>query len=151
MLRSHTLHPSSGGDKCRLHRRRDIYLPVMDSFVNPRYGNDIHFFVQLVYGGWRNFRIPDGLGDIFHPTNRQARQIHLDKCFFHAALPAAIPFNDCGLKGNPFQPRHIQRDIAGDCCEVPVIVASAVALAASFRSYRAALVSTWTIPAPATH
>ena len=57
-----------------------------------------------------------------------ARQIHLDEGFLHAAFPAAIPFDDGSLEGYALEPRHVERDVAGGHGEIPVIVAAAIAL-----------------------
>ena len=56
------------------------------------------------------------------------RQIHLDEGFLHAALPAAIPFDDGSLEGYALEPRHVERDVTGSRGEVAVIVTAAVAL-----------------------
>ena len=47
-----------------------------------------------------------------------ACQIHLDERFLHAALPAAIPFDDGCLEGHALEPRHVERDITGGRGEV---------------------------------
>ena len=60
---------------------------------------------------------------IFHTPDGYARPIHLNDRFFHAALPAAIPFNDSSLKRNP-----LEGDIPGSGGEVAVVVATVVAL-----------------------
>ena len=43
-------------------------------------------------------------------------------------LPAAIPLDDCSLEGHALKPGHVERDVAGGCGEIPVIVTAAVAL-----------------------
>ena len=44
------------------------------------------------------------------------------------ALPAAIPLDDGSLEGYALEPRHVERDVAGGCGEIAVIVTAAVAL-----------------------
>ena len=71
---------------------------------------------------------PQCLCDVLHTAHGDACQKHLDKGFLHAALPAAIPLDDGGLKGHTLETRHVERDVAGSRGEVAVIVAAAVAL-----------------------
>ena len=54
-------------------------------------------------------RAPQRLGDVLHPTHRNARQIHLDQRFLDRALPPAIAFDDRRLKGLPTQLRNCER------------------------------------------
>ena len=89
---------------------------------------DIGFLVQLADGSGRNLAAPQGLGDVLHTAHGNACQIHLDEGLLHAALPAAIPFDDGSLEGHTLESRHVERDVAGGRGEVAVIVAAAVAL-----------------------
>ena len=68
------------------------------------------------------------LRDVLHAAHGNARQIHLDEGFLHAAFPAAIPLDDGSLKGHALEPRHVERDVAGGGGEIPVIVTAATAL-----------------------
>ena len=101
----------------------------MQRTVPPIFNVDIRFLIQLTDGGWRNLAAPEGLGDVLHTPDRYAGQVHLNESLFHAALPAAIPFNDGSLKGDSFELRHFEGDIPGSGGEVAVVVAAAVALA----------------------
>ena len=56
------------------------------------------------------------------------RQIHLDEGFLHAALPAAIPLDDCSLEGHALELRHVECNVTGGGSKVSVIVTAAVAL-----------------------
>ena len=89
---------------------------------------DIGFLVQLADGSGRNLAAPQRLGDVLHTAHGNACQIHLDERFLHAALPAAIPFDDGCLEGHALEPGHMERDVAGDGGKIPVIMAAAVAL-----------------------
>ena len=71
---------------------------------------------------------PQRLGDVLHTAHRNACQIHLDERLLHAALPAAISFDDGCLEGHAFGPRHMERDVTGGRGEVAVIMAAEVAL-----------------------
>ena len=44
-----------------------------------------------------------------------ACQVHLNESIFHATLPAAIPLNDGGFKGNSLELGHLEGDIPGRC------------------------------------
>ena len=101
----------------------------MQRTVAPILNADIRFLVQLADGGRRHLAAPQGLGNIFHAPDGYACQIHLNESFFYAALPAAIPLNDSGLKGNPLELGNLEGDISGSGGEVTVVVAAAVPLA----------------------
>ena len=79
---------------------------------------DIGFLVQLADGSGRNLAAPQRLGDVLHTAHGNACQIHLDERFLHAALPAAIPFDDGCLEEHALEPRHVERDITGGRGEV---------------------------------
>ena len=50
-------------------------------------------------GGSRSYlAAPQRLGNILHTTHGNTCEAHLDESFFHAALPAAIPFNNSSFK-----------------------------------------------------
>ena len=53
---------------------------------------------------------------------------HLNEGLFHTALPTAIPLNDSGLKGNPFELGYLQGNVPGCSGEIPVVVAAPVPL-----------------------
>ena len=53
------------------------------------------------------------LRDVLHAAHGNARQIHLDEGFLHAAFPAAIPLDDGSLEGHALEPRYVERDVAG--------------------------------------
>ena len=89
---------------------------------------DIGFLVQLADGGGRNFAASQFLRNVLHTAHGDACQVHLDEGLLRAALPAAIPFDDGGLKGHTLEPGHMERDVVGDGGEVAVIMAAAVAL-----------------------
>ena len=89
---------------------------------------DIGFLVQLADGGGRYLVAPQGLGDVLHPTHRDAGQIHLNERFLNTALTTAVPLNDGCLKRDPLEARHLECDISRSSGEVPAVVAAAVAL-----------------------
>lgn len=90
---------------------------------------DIRFLVQITDGGRRHLAAPQSLGNVFHASDRYPCQVHLYESFFHAALPAAIPFNNSSLKGDSLELGHLEGDIPGSGGEVAVVVAAAVPLA----------------------
>jgi len=96
--------------------------------VAPVLDVDIGFLVQLADGGGRNLAAPQCLRDVLHTAHGDACQVHLDEGFLHAALPAAIPLDDGGLKGHALEPGHMERDVTGGRGEVAVIMAAAEAL-----------------------
>ena len=69
---------------------------------------------------------PESLGDVLHTPDGYT---HLNERLFHAALLAAIPFNDGGLKGDLLKFRYLESNIPGRGGEVSLVVAAAVALA----------------------
>ena len=68
------------------------------------------------------------LRDVLHAAHGNARQIHLDEGFLHAAFPAAIPLDDGCFERDALETGHMERDVSGGSGKVPVIVAAAVAL-----------------------
>ena len=91
----------------------DIRIPpALQGAVSPVLDVDVGFLVQFADGGGRNLAAPQGLRDVLHTAHGNARQIHLDERLLYAALPAAIPLDDGGLKGHALEPRHVERDIA---------------------------------------
>jgi len=89
---------------------------------------DIRFLVQFADGGWRYLAAPQSLGNVLYTPDGYACQVHLNECFFYAAFPAAIPLNDGGLKGDPFELGHLEGNIPGSGGEVAAVVAAAIAL-----------------------
>ena len=89
---------------------------------------NVGFLVQLADGSGRNLTAPQCLGDVLHTAHGDACQVHLDEGFLHAALPAAIPLDDGSLEGHALESGYVERDIAGGCGKVAVIVSAAVAL-----------------------
>ena len=79
---------------------------------------DVGFLVQLADGSGRDLAAPQGLGDVLHTAHGNACQVHLDEGFLHAALPAAIPFDDGGFEGYALEPGYVERDVAGGRGEV---------------------------------
>lgn len=71
---------------------------------------------------------PQRLGDVLYPAHGDARQVHLNEVFLHAALPTMVPLDDGGLEGYALKAGHVERDVAGGRGEVPVIMAAAIAL-----------------------
>ena len=90
---------------------------------------NIRFLIQLTDGGGRYLAAPQGLSNVLHTPDGYAGQIHLNEGLFYAALPAAVPLNDGGLKGNALELGHLEGDIPGSGGEVAVVVAATVALA----------------------
>ena len=86
------------------------------------------FLVQFTDGGWRDFAAPQGSGVVLCPAHGDACQVHLNERFLHAALPTAIPLDDSRLKGHALESGHMERNVAGGCGEVSVIVTAAAAL-----------------------
>ena len=97
--------------------------------VPPILDVDICFLVQLADGGGRDLAAPESLGDILHTPDGYASQVHLNESLFHTALPAAIPLDNGGLKGDSLELGHLKSDISGSGGEVAAVVAATVALA----------------------
>ena len=101
----------------------------MQRSVPPIFNVDIRLLVQLTDNGGRDLAASQVLGDIFHTPDRYTCQVHLYEGFFHTAFPAAVPFDNSSLKGNPFELGNLEGNIPGSGSEVSAIVAAAVALA----------------------
>ena len=86
-------------------------VPTLQRAVAPVLNVDIRLLVQLADGGRRHLAAPQSLGNILHAPDGYACQVHLNEGFFHAALPAAIPLNDGGFKGDPLELGYLERDI----------------------------------------
>ena len=92
----------------------DVRIPAaLQRAVAPVLDVDIHFLVQLTDSGGRHLAAPQNFGNIVYSTHRNTCQIHLDERFLHVALPAAIPLNNCCLKGNSLEARNAERDVGG--------------------------------------
>ena len=89
---------------------------------------DIRFLVQLADGGGRHLAAPQSLGNVLHASDGYICQVHLNESFFHTALPTAIPLNDSGFKGDPFELENLEGNIPRSGGEVPAVVAAAIAL-----------------------
>lgn len=59
----------------------------------------MRLLVQFTDGGGQHLAAPQILRNILYTPHGHACQIHLNKDFFHAALPTAILLNDGSLKG----------------------------------------------------
>lgn len=55
---------------------------------------------------------PQRLGDVLYPAHGDARQVHLNEVFLHAALPTMVPLDDGGLEGYALEAGHVERDVA---------------------------------------
>src|SRR5699024_5644729 len=96
--------------------------------VPPILNVDIRFLVQLTDGGGRHLAAPQSLGNILHAPDGHPGQVHLNEGFLHAALPAAIPLNDGGFKGDPFELGYFQGNVPGSSGEVAAVMAAAITL-----------------------
>ena len=74
--------------------------------------------------------LPHSASVTFPPrAGRICQPIHLNESLSRAAFTAAIPLNDCSLKGDALELGHLEGDISGSGGEIAVVVAAAVALA----------------------
>jgi len=103
--------------------------PPLQRAVAPVLDMDVDFLIELADGGRRHLTAPKGFGDVLEAAQGNASEVHLDERFLHTALAGAIPLNDGGLKGHAFEPWHVQRDFAGGCGKVVVVVTATVASA----------------------
>ena len=69
---------------------------------------------------------PKRFCNVFHTQDGYACQVHLNEGFFYTALPAAIPLNDGGLKGDPLELGYLKGNVPGSGGEIPVAVATPV-------------------------
>ena len=69
-----------------------IRIPTtLQRAVPPILDVDVGFLVQLADGSGRDLAASQRLGDVLHTAHGNARQVHLDEGFLHAAFPAAMP------------------------------------------------------------
>lgn len=74
--------------------------------------------------------LPHSASVTFPPrAGRICQPIHLNESLSRAAFTAAIPLNDCSLKGDALELGHLEGDISGSGGEIAVVVATAIALA----------------------
>ena len=78
--------------------------------------------------GLQQATAPESLGNILYTPDGYASQVHLNESLSRAAFTAAIPLNDCSLKGDALELGHLEGDISGSGGEIAVVVAAAVAL-----------------------
>lgn len=77
-------------------------------------------FLVVFYTRWQQ-AFPPRAGRICQP-------IHLNESLSRAAFTAAIPLNDCSLKGDALELGHLEGDISGSGGEIAVVVAAAIPL-----------------------
>ena len=107
----------------------DVWIvAALQGAVAPVLDVNVGFLVQFADGSGRHLAAPQCLRDVLHPAHGDTRQVHLDEGLLHAALPAAISFDDGRLKGHALEPGHVERNVTGGGGEIPVVVAAAVAL-----------------------
>ena len=104
-------------------------MSALQRAVSPILNVDIRFLVQFTDGGGRHLAAPEGLGNVLHTPDGYAGQVHLNESLFHAALSAAIPLNNSGLKRDTLEFRYLEGYIPRSGGEIAVVVAAAVALA----------------------
>ncbi len=96
----------------------------------PFYDLGVDLLVQVRNRAWRYPGAPQGLGDIFNPANRNARQIHLNQGLFDTAFPALIALDNGCLESLATQLRHPQLHFARLGVKGPLIAACPCILAA---------------------
>src|SRR5699024_2121462 len=111
-------------DTIHIHIR---VLAALQRTVAPGLNVDIGFLVQFADGGCGYLAAPQSLGNVLHTAHGYTSQVHLDKGFLHAALPAAVTLDDGGLEGDALETGHMKRHISGGGGQVPVIVTASVA------------------------
>lgn len=73
--------------------------------------------------------LPHSASVTFPPrAGRICQPIHLNESLSRAAFTAAIPLNDCSLKGDALELGHLEGDISGSGGEIAVVVAAAIPL-----------------------
>ena len=101
----------------------------MQRTVAPSLDIDLGFLIQLADGGGGHLAAPQSLRDVLYTAHGYACQVHLNKGFFHAALPAAIALDDGSLERDALETRHMECYIPGGGGKISVIMTAAVALA----------------------
>src|SRR5271166_290810 len=102
----------------------NIGMLALDRPIAPGLDGRVDLLVEVRDCRWRHPRAPQGLRNILDPAHRDARQIHLDQCFLHRALPAAVPLNDRSLKGLTPQLWNLEVYFAGAGLQRPIVAAS---------------------------
>src|SRR3954466_12468627 len=98
---------------------------AFDALVPPSFDLGVDLLVEVRNRARAHPRTPEGLGNVLHPTHRNARQIHLDQCFLHGTLSSAVTLNDGRLEGLAPQLRNLEVDLASAGLQRPLIAASA--------------------------
>jgi hypothetical protein len=65
---------------------------------------------------------PEGLCDVLDSTLGYNGIVHLQHRFFHTGLAAAVPLDDCRLKGQLAQFGHLERVLAGLVVQLALVV-----------------------------
>ena len=87
--------------------------PALQGAVSPVLDVDVGFLVQFADGSRRDLAAPQCLRDVLHTAHGNACQVHLDEGLLHAALPAAIPLDDCSLEGHALEPGDVECNVTG--------------------------------------
>jgi hypothetical protein len=63
-------------------------------------------------------RVPTSFRDVLDPTDRHARQVHLDENFLNRALAQSLTLDHSRLKRLRSNLRHVQRTSLGLVCSL---------------------------------
>ena len=95
---------------------------ALDGPVPPGVDVGVDLLVQLAHGAGADPCAPQRLRDVLHPTDRHARQVHLDHRLLDARFPSLVTLDDLGLEGQAPQSRHLQHHLAGLRCQFSIVV-----------------------------
>src|SRR4029077_6975625 len=101
-----------------------IRMLAFDASVPPSLDLGVDLLVEVGHRARAHPRTPQRFSDVFHASHRDARQIHLDQCLLHRALPAAVPLNDRSFKGLTSQLWNHEVYFAGAGLQRPIVAAS---------------------------
>jgi hypothetical protein len=97
---------------------------AFDAPVPPSFDLGVDLLVEVGHRARAHPRAPQRFSDVLHASHRDARQIHLDQCLLHRALPAAVPLNDRSLEGLAPQLWNLEAYFAGAGLQRPIVAAS---------------------------
>src|SRR6185436_15054507 len=101
-----------------------IRMLAFDASVPPRFDLGVDLLVEVGHRARAHPRAPQSFSDVLHASHRDSRQIHLDQCLLHRALPAAVPLNDRSLEGLTPQLWNLEVYFAGAGLQRPIVAAS---------------------------
>ena len=99
----------------------DVRVISRDRLAAPGFDLLVDLLVEVRHRPWRDPRTPEGLGDVLHTPDRDARQVHLHQSLLDRGLPAPVAFYDRRLESLTPELGNLQLHLAGARLQLPIV------------------------------